>query len=230
MSSERAHREFQIMPTFMVRPPLDPTHTALVVVDMVNWNVPREAGAGGMAPGYIVERFADVVIPNLQRLVETCRDAGVRVVFLRIGCSRPDYSDALPVLRTAFAEYGAVDGSQACEVIPELSPQEGDLSLLKTGSGGFTSSALDSHLRNMGIKQVIYTGVATNGCVMVSALAGFDLGYYGYLVSDATAALTQEFQQQAESLIGAVYARLVTTEEMLSVISAFDRGRPAGVG
>jgi nicotinamidase-related amidase len=128
-----------------------------------------------------------------------------------------DFSDAVPAFRTAFETFGALDGTPACEVIPELL-SDGDLTLLKTGSGGFNSSALDIHLRNMGIKQVIYTGVVTNGCVMLAAAQGFDLGYLGYLVTDATATFSQELQDQAEDVIGFYFAKSVTTDAMIALL------------
>lgn len=72
----------------------------------------------------------------------------------------------------------------------------------------------------MGITHVLYTGVVTNACVMLTASAGFDLGYYGYLVGDATAAFSPELQQQAENLIGYFIAPVTTTAEALELIGA----------
>jgi biuret amidohydrolase len=82
-------------------------------------------------------------------------------------------------------ETRAVDGSWACEVIDALRLQPGDITLIKTGSGCFLTSNLDNHQRNMRISHVLYTGVITNGCVLLTLAAGFDLGYHGYLVGDA---------------------------------------------
>lgn len=62
-----------------------------------------------------------------------------------------------------------------------------DLSLLKTGSSGFGTSDLHSRLAEIGIEHVLRTGAATNGCVLTTFVDAIDLGYHGYLVSDATA-------------------------------------------
>jgi nicotinamidase-related amidase len=220
MSTSVPGSEAQVPASVLARPPLDPATTAVVVVDMVNWQIPRTPNDSGIASTYYVNRLADTAIPNHVRLLEGCRAAGMPVVFLRVGCYQPNYSDAIAPFRTIFEEYDARDGTAACEVIAELAPEEGDLTLLKTGSGGFSTSGLDSHLRNMGIEHVIYTGVVTNGCVLLTVAAGFDLGYYGYLVSDATATLTQELQDQAENIIGQYLAQVVTTDDMLSLLPA----------
>ena len=120
-------------------------------------------------------------------------------------------------------EVGATDGSWACEVIEPLRPEPGDISLIKTGSGGFGTSNLDSHLRNMGIRNVLYTGVITNGCVLLTLAAGFDLGYNGYLVADATATFSQRWQDLTEELVGVYMAKVVTTTQIIDELSGAER-------
>jgi nicotinamidase-related amidase len=220
MSTSVPGSDAHVPASVLARPPLDPATTAVVVVDMVNWQIPRTPNNSGLGPSYYVNRLDDTTIPNHVRLLEGCRAAGMPVIFLRVGCYQPNYSDAIAPFRALIEEYDARDGTEACEVITELAPEEGDLTLLKTGSGGFSTSGLDSHLRNMGIEHVIYTGVVTNGCVLLTVAAGFDLGYYGYLVSDATATLTQELQDQAENIIGQYLAQVVTTDDMLTLLPA----------
>jgi nicotinamidase-related amidase len=133
------HDSWQKPPSVHVRPPLVPSKTAVVVVDMMNWNVPWETSRSGLAPGYYVNRLKDTVVLNNARLLAACRPVGITVVFLRVGCAQADFSDMVPAIRVAVRLSGAVDGSTVCEVIPELL-RDGDLTLLKTGSGGFNSS------------------------------------------------------------------------------------------
>jgi nicotinamidase-related amidase len=210
----------------MERPPLEPQHTAVVVVDMVNHQVTRGEGclgnleASGVSVGYIDERVRNTVIPAHQRLLEATRTAGGRVVYLRVGASSSDYADGLPVLQPGFRSWGAHDGSPACEVIADLAPQPGDVSLMKSGSGGFTTSALDSCLRNMGIRHVIYSGVVTNGCVLLTLAAGYDLGYHGYLASDATATFSPRLQAITEELVSGYMAEVLETEHLVGLLAS----------
>ena len=155
------------------------------------------------------------MVPNLQHLFAVCRETRAKIVHLRVGCFQTDFSDSLPAMREIMREAGAIEGSWACEVIDPLRPEPGDVSLLKTGSGGFGTSNLDIHLRNMGIKNVLYTGVITNGCVLLTLAAGFDLGYRGYLVSDTTATLSQRWQDLTEELVGVYMAKVVTTAQII---------------
>jgi nicotinamidase-related amidase len=141
------------------------------------------------------------------------------VAYLRVGAYRADYSDLTPAFQEAFRSWGARKGTWACEVIEPLRPEPGDIDLIKTGSGGFNSSALDIHLRNAGIRNVLYTGVITNGCVLLTAAQGFDLGYKGYLVTDATATTSQRIQDAAEETMALYVAKPVSTDEVLAMLA-----------
>ncbi len=202
-------------------PPIDPGAAAMLV-DMVNWQVTRGAGMerDDVAVDYAVDRVSGVLVPNLQRLPSVCRGMGVKVVYLRVGCCQADFSDSIAPFRKVMSATGALDGSWACDVIDALRTEPGDISRLKTGSGGFLTSNLDRHLRNMGIRHVLYTGVITNGCVLLTLAAGFDLGYHGYLVADATATFSQRWQEAAEELVGVYLARIVTTQEIIDQLQA----------
>jgi nicotinamidase-related amidase len=203
------------------RPSLVQEQTALVVVDMINHELRRgemmlgELEDSGVDVGYYVEQIDSVVIPNHQRLIAACRATGVRVVFLRIGAYSRDFADAIPPLRDMFSRWGAYDGGFACEIDSRLAAAPGDVSLIKTGSGGFATSALDSHLRNMGIRHIFYTGVVTNGCVLLTLAGGYDLGYMGCMVSDATATFSAELQRSTEDIVSGYMAEVVTTETVL---------------
>lgn len=203
---------------------LDPKTTAVVVVDMINHQVTRgrcflgDLERDGVDVDYMVERLQSLVIPNLQRLLSACRQRSVTVAYLRVGAYRSDYSDLVPAFQDAFRSWEAREGTWACEVIEPLRPAAGDIDLIKTGSGGFNTSGLDSHLRNIGIRNILYTGVITNGCVLLTAASGFDLGYNGYLVTDTTATLSQELQQATEETMALYVAKPVSTGQVLNML------------
>jgi len=205
----------------LARPPIDPATTALVVVDATNAFCSDERGmltrpeAGGLT-GYYATRVREVMIPNIARLAAACREAGVMVVFMRVGSSTSYYRDALPALRSSFVSSEEYDGGWGSTVAPELGPLPGDLSLMKRGSGSFIGSSLDSVLRNAGICHVLYTGLVTNACVLPSVGEGFDLGYWGYLVSDATATYSQRLQDMSEEIISGYMAMVQSTDELIA--------------
>ena len=200
---------------------LEARRTAVLVIDMVNHQLTpgrwflADTESRGLDTAYLVNRVQVGVVPALQRLLPAARAVGARVVYLRIGSLAADHADGSPATRGFFPAWQAHEGSDACAVVDALRPEHGDLSILKTGSGGFTTSALDLHLRNMGVENVVYTGVVTNACVLATLAAGFDLGYRGYLVSDATATFTQRLQDMTEELVGFAMAEVVSTDEVV---------------
>ena len=224
-STDRGDGVMPEMKYSLERPEVDPRQTAIVVVDMVNWQVGVHDGAlltqmsaDGVDVSYIIDRVQRTVIPNTARLLEAARSQGVRVAFLRLGCYQRDYSDALPNLQKMFREAGARDGSFACEVVEGITVEPGDISLVKTGTGGFYSSGIDTHLRNMGIRHVAYTGVVTNACVLSTAVGGYDRGYYGYVVGDCTATFSETLQKSTEDMLSGYLARVVTTDEFVGLV------------
>ncbi len=215
---------FEASNVLEARPDLDPKRSAIIVVDMINHQVTPGTGLmkqfedGGISTDYIVSRVAELVVPNTGRLIEQARTEGARVVFLRVGGVDPDLEDTLPAGRANLRAWGAIDGTWPCQVISQLAPRPGELSLLKLGSGGFTSSNLDQHLRFMGVESLFFTGVLTNVCVLLTAAGAFDLGYSGYLVSDATATLHDGLQTATETIISSFMARVVSTEAAIDLL------------
>ena len=206
---------------------LEPCRTAVVAIDMINHQLSPDRGmiaslrGGGTSVDYFMHRVERTVIPNHVRLLDACRAAGVRVVYSRIGGFAPGGADLGPNVR-AISKWGTRADTQDCDVIAELAPQPGDLSILKTGSGAFTTSSLDLHLRNMGIEDILYTGVITNGCVTLTALAGFDLGYRGYVVTDCTATMSDTAQAFGEQVLSGFTEGLVTTDAVLESMAGGD--------
>jgi biuret amidohydrolase len=207
---------------------LDPTRTAVVVVDMVNHQCTPDAGmleawrhSGAVDPAYIIERIESVAIPAHQRLLGEARALGARVVYLKVGAYTTDYADLTPGFRGIAAWEPRAD-LWGAQVIEAVAPVPGDIELIKTGSGGFETSGLDSHLRNLRIENVVYTGVITNGCVMLTAAGGFDRGYRGFLASDATATVSDGLQRAAELMMDGFVATVAPVERILGAMTGLD--------
>jgi nicotinamidase-related amidase len=148
-------------------------------------------------------------MPGLQDVLAAARAARVPVVHARLASRSADYRDLVPAFQPYLRGAGALDADPSTEPLEGLW-QDGDISLVKRGSGAF-SSDLDPVLRNRGIDTVLYAGVLTNACVLLSAATGFDLGYRQYLLADATATLDPADQEAAERFIGTYLAQIVTT-------------------
>jgi len=187
-------------------PALDPKLTALLVIDMQEYQVhkdwPSYEFRERFSPGlrdYLVQQVAQVVEPNVARLVAAAREVGAPVVFTKFsshdkrGRDLPRHIRQLNAL--AIQAIGQPifphQDDPASAILPSLTLEEGDIVITKTTSGAFTSTDLERLLKNMGIEQLVVCGVLTNACVESSARAGADLGFQVTVVDDACAAWSE---------------------------------------
>ncbi|MBA4263605.1 MAG: pyrimidine utilization protein B [Comamonadaceae bacterium] len=187
---------------------LQATQTALIVVDMQN----AYASLGGYVDtaGFDISG-AQGVIERIVRCVNVARSAGMPVVFLQNGWD-PAYveaggpgspnwhkSNALKTMRAQPELQGRflAKGGWDYEMVDALRPQSGDILVSKTRYSGFFNSTLDSTLRARGIRNLVFTGIATNVCVEATLRDAFHLEYFGIVLEDATHQLGSEAIQQA---------------------------------
>jgi nicotinamidase-related amidase len=195
--------------------------TAIIVIDLVNWQAAPNGAViefmrkANVDPSYYLNRIHSLVCPNLQRLTDTFRDSGARVIFARCASLQDDFADVLPSSRSTFRAANARVGTWGCEVIDALKPDRNDLDIVKTGSSCFAGSGLDGFLRNAGIRNVVYTGIVANGCVLLTASSGYDLGYNGFVVADAMATFSDRIQGATEEIVDSFIAEVVTTDALL---------------
>lgn len=187
---------------------LKASETALVVVDMQN--------AYSSQGGYLDLAGFDVtttgpVIANIQKALTTARAAGMPVVFFQNGWD-PEYveaggpgspnwhkSNALKTMRARPELHGTLlaKGGWDYELVDELKPQPGDMVVPKTRYSGFFNTNFDSLMRSRGIRNLVFTGIATNVCVESTLRDGFFLEYFGVVLADATHQAGPAFAQQA---------------------------------
>ena len=109
-------------------------------------------------------------------------------------------------------------GSWDGKVIDALSPDEDEIILPKTSSSVFVSTHIDYILRNLGVKQLIVSGLITDQCVESAIRDACDLGYLVTQVSDAC--LTYSSDRHSNSLLAIKgYCRQLTSEELIEEIS-----------
>src|SRR5437762_6100339 len=158
---------------------IEPTNTAVIVVDMEN----DFAARGGMfdRAGIDISGAQKVIAPTA-KVLSAARAAGMKIIYLKMGY-RADLSDlGAPdsVNRTRHLKFGvgqtirAPDGRESrilirdtwdTDIVPELKPQANDIATYKTRFSGFYQTDLDATLKKLGVKYLIVTGVTTSICV-----------------------------------------------------------------
>ena len=207
--------------------------TALMMIDLQYVDAHRDFGIGaaGQRNGwtndmeYYFSRLESEAIPNVQRILEACRAAGIPPIHVRVMNLAGDSADT----SWRYKAMGILvpPGSKDAEFVEEVAPLPGEVVLSKTTSNTFLSTNVDFLLRNMGIDTIIMTGVVTNNCVESTTRGAGDLGYKVLLVGDACAAWTQEGHDHCLKHLHRNFAIVKTTEQILGEIAAATGGRTA---
>jgi nicotinamidase-related amidase len=207
---------------------LNPRTTALVVVDLQYATGSRSHGLGRLLAeqgrladaAYRFDRIERLVVPHTRRLVEAFRRVGARVVYVTYGARLADCSDVPPHLRQLVAATGNRAGTREHEIVDEVKPHAGDLVLNKTTMGAFASTGIDSHLRAMGVEEIVLAGVSTNNCVGMTAMEACDRGYGAVLVADATGTCSDEMQEATLRSFRRLWGRTMSTDEVIAEMEA----------
>ena len=204
--------------------PLVPTQSALLFIDVQNFSAHRQGAefaslsqdACEQTYGWYFTQLESQVIPDMHSIQTACRQAGIEVIYTTIESLTLDGRDrSLDYKITGFhVAKGAWDG----QVIDQIAPQGDEIVLAKTSSSVFISTNIDYVLRNLGVKQLVISGVITDQCVESAIRDACDLGYLVTQVSDAC--LTYSAQRHAQSLRTIQgYCRQVTTQQLVAEIA-----------
>lgn len=188
----------------------------LLVVDMQNDFV--NEGAVMEVP------MARKYVPNMKRLVEECRANAVPVIYTR-HVLYDDYE--VSPLETAYNPKlkisGMREGSAGAEVIEELKPLDNEQVIKKHRYDAFHNTNLETIIRNIRganvADTIIICGTVTNVCCESTARSAFMRDFKVMFVSDANGGLDEASHQATLDILGKVFARIATTDEMVTEIN-----------
>ena len=159
---------------------LDPRRTAMIVVDMENDFVDKNAPLETPA--------AREMVPKLAEALSACRSAGINVIFTT-HVHRRDGSDlGLFSFSPMIAEGRALaEGTRGVEIYAALAPLPGEHVIEKHRFSGFFGTDLDMILRGWHVDTVIIAGTTTENCCHATARDALFRDYKVVFLSDATA-------------------------------------------
>ncbi|WP_417516595.1 isochorismatase family cysteine hydrolase [Minwuia sp.] len=201
--------------------PLVPDQSALLFIDVQNFGAERKGGEYADADpahfdakyGWFFSHFEGHVLPNMQRLRGACRRAGIEVMYTTIESLTRDGRDRS--LDYKITGFNVPKGSWDAKVIDALAPTDDEIVIPKTSSSVFISTNIDYVLRNLGVRQLVISGLLTDQCVDSAVRDACDMGYLVTVVTDACA--THSAERHAASLrLNRGYCRQVTTDQLLS--------------
>ena len=201
---------------------LNPATTALLVIDVQNsYMLPKESNEETARWQPFYDRMNNVVIPNIARLISECRERGVEVIFARIACHKTDGRDrSLSQKKPGFNYLLIPKDSDEGQFVPELTPTDDDIVVIKTTDSALTGTNLRLMLRNMEITDVIATGIFTDQCVSSTVRSLADESFGVVVVDDCCAAATDQLHRSELEIINMIYCHVVSSEELLTFFTA----------
>lgn len=203
---------------------LKPEQSALLFIDVQNFAAHPNGSEFSSLPndeftnkyGWFFNELNTRVIPNMQAIQSACRNANIEVMYTTIESLTLDGRDRS--LDYKITGFNVPKGSWDGKVIGQLEPYEDEIVLPKTSSSVFVSTHIDYILRNLGVKQLVISGLITDQCVESAIRDACDLGYLVTEVTDATLTYSQERHENSLRTIKG-YCRQVTSRELIEEVA-----------
>ncbi len=179
---------------------IDAAQTAVIVVDMQN----DFGSEGGMfqRAGRDISMIQAAVAPTV-KVLTSARKEGIKVIYLKMAfksdLSDAGSSDSVNLVRHLKVKVGtkvkAPNGADSrilirdtwnTDILSELTPKVEDIVLYKHRFSGFYQTELDSILKRLGVKYLIFTGCTTSICVESTIRDAMFRDYLPVLLADCT--------------------------------------------
>jgi ureidoacrylate peracid hydrolase len=204
--------------------PIEPAHAALLFVDVQKYNCTWDgAEYAHLSAAEKQERFAyffrnlqSTALPNMVRLQQACRRAGIEVTYTVIESMTAEGRDRS--LDYKITGFNVPKGSVDAQMVDELAPTDDEMVFRKTSSSVFISTNIDYVLRNLGTKYLIIAGCLTDQCVDSAVRDACDFGYLVTVPTDACATLSAE-RHDWSLRNNRGYCRQITTQALLEEIA-----------
>jgi nicotinamidase-related amidase len=209
---------------------IDPSTTAMIVVDMQNDFV---------APGAPMQSPAGLaMVPNLEQALTCCRESGIPVIYTA-HVHRPGGVDQGLLAHAPQIGRGEalVVGSPGAAIFPEIAPRDDEIVIPKHRFSAFYGTDLEIILRGLGVTTVVITGVTTENCCHATARDAFFRDFQVVFLSDATATgdypdlgygslSADEVHRATLVILARDTADVIPTETFISRVAATSRVEP----
>jgi isochorismate hydrolase len=173
-----------------------PDRTALLVIDMQEYFRPMVTD----------------IIPNLQKLIAACREVNIPVVFTQHGHDDPVQDGGM------LGEWWGdliVKGSEGAQILPEIRPQPAEKIVAKNRYSAFYDTDLERHLKSIGVKDLLVSGVMTNLCCETTARDAFVRDFRVFFLADGTATAGDEYHVATLKNLAFGFAYILTCDEVI---------------
>ena len=164
-------------------------------------------------------RMCETVIPTTRALQEDFRGKGIDVIHARIACLLEDGRDRSLSQKKPGWNYLLLPKDTAdAQIVPELAPKPGEIVITKTTDSALTGTNLRLVLANMGVRNVVLTGIFTDQCISSTVRSLADESFNVIVVEDCCAAGTDELHLRELEILNMIYCHVLSSAELRSII------------
>ena len=194
--------------------------TAHLIIDVQKtYLLPKNSNKENEEWDYFFNRMKNIVIPNIENLIKFSRDNKIENIFARIACLKENGNDrSLSQKKPGFNYLLLPKNSEESQIVDEIKPTDDDIIILKTTDSALTGTNLRLILSNMGIKNVICTGIFTDQCVSSTVRSLADESFNVIVVEDCCAAATENIHNNELETINMIYCNVVSLKELKEMI------------
>ena len=164
-------------------------------------------------------RMHDIVIPTTAKLQNSFRQHGMDVLHARIACLLENGKDrSLSQKKPGWNYLLLPKDREDAQIVPQLAPREGEIVVTKTTDSALTGTNLRLVLHNMGIKNVVLTGIFTDQCISSTVRSLADESFNVILVEDCCAAGTDELHRKELEILNMIYCHVISSGELRNLM------------
>ena len=178
-------------------------NTALLVMDM-------QDGIVAMLPD------AAAILSNVAKAITTARSNNIPVIYVVVGFRNgvPEVSEtSTKSFAAGKAHFSTLNMDDFMRVHADISPADGEVTVVKRRVSAFTGSDLEVVLRAYSIKQLVLTGISTSGVVLSTIREAADKDYKLTVLSDCCADRDEEVHRVLITKVFPGQADVLTVEE-----------------
>ena len=204
-----------------------PSETALLVIDVQNTYLERpdrallsdteQAYFDAWTPFH--ERMHNQVIPRTADLLKHCRAHKIECLFARIASHTKDGRDrSLSQKMPGWNNLLLPKNDQPSQIVPQLAPVGDEIVVTKTTDSALTGTNLRLILHNLGIKNVICTGIFTDQCISSTVRSLADESFNVIVLEDCCAAGSDELHRKELEIINMIYCHVMSSAEVVQMM------------
>ncbi len=201
--------------------------TALLVIDVQNTYLKRPDRAALTPEKQALfdlwtpfhERLERQVIPRTRNLLDRFRANGIECLFARIAShTRHGRERSLSHRKPGWNDLLLPKDDWDSQIVEALAPVGEEIVVHKMTDSALTGSNLRLLLHNLGIRNVICTGVFTDQCVSSTVRSLADESYNVVVVEDCCAAGSDELHRKELEIINMIYCQVMSSAELTGMM------------